>query len=524
MNSKAKKESWLPPIVAAALQCLCCRFSRQARQSSKSDGEPASDFRLPTSAFGLPLSAFSLPPSAFHLLGYAAMMALLVLSIVFYQERAFLLDIAFQTFLMINEGTVQVMVNRFGSAVVQSLPLLAIKAEAPIWVISMLYSASFPLFFLLIYTLIVRVFKNDLLGWALVFLFTLIVYDAFYWATSEQQQGLAVLLLYFAFLLRFPALDKWWLWLFHLGGITLLAFYHPLIFIPFYFLWVFFLLHYTKRFFNWRYLLLAVLMAAVLILKSRYFSNWYDSGKTATFMENLERYYPNYFDLPSHTRFIKNCLYYWYLFPIFLCVNLAFYAFKRQWLKLLLLLGICFGHLMLLHIASPQSEHRFYVEVNYMPLAIYVMVPFLFDIAPKVKPAYLLVLFASLLLLRLGTIAAHHRPYTARIEWVRNTMEKGMEQHPEHSRFYLSANEAPMDTLLMSWGIPYESLLISAYDGKEPVSALFIHSDIERFKAGLQQDSTLVTEFKVYDVEELNWGYFPVQVGSYEAIELGVLK
>ncbi|MEZ4988663.1 MAG: hypothetical protein R2795_27190 [Saprospiraceae bacterium] len=76
-------------------------------------------------------------------LGYAGMLGLVVLSIVFYRERAWLLDIAFQTFLMVQEGTVQVMVNRFGAAVVQLLPLAAIKTGADLSTVSLLYSVSF---------------------------------------------------------------------------------------------------------------------------------------------------------------------------------------------------------------------------------------------------------------------------------------------------------------------------------------------------------------------------------------------
>jgi hypothetical protein len=466
-----------------------------------------------------PVHSYQFPNARFRWLGYASMCGLLLLALIFYKERAFLLDIAFQTFLMINEGTVQVMVNRFGSAVVQVLPLLAIKAEAPLWMISMLYSASFPLLFLLIYTLIVKAFKNDYLGWVLVFLFTLIVFDAFYWATSEQQQGLAVLLLFYAYLLRFPDQNKWWMWLVNTAGIVLLAFYHPLIFLPFYFLWAFFLLHRPKVFLNWRHFLLAVMMAGVLVIKSKYFSNWYDSGKMSTFWSNLEKYYPNYFDLPSHVKFLKNCLYYWYLFPLFLGIDSVFYLIRRQWLKLLLLLTACLGYVMLLHIGSPQSDHRFYVEVNYMALSIFVMVPFLFDIAPGIRPSRLWLLFAGLVVLRLSTIALHHRPFTARIEWIRQTMEEGERQHPPSSRFYLSASQAPMDTLLMPWGIPYESLLISTYDGKDPVQSLFIHAEVNKFEEALSQDTTFVTEFKTYSIEELNPHYFPLKAGAYREVK-----
>lgn len=458
--------------------------------------------------------------SAFRRAGYLAMFALLVLAIIFYEERAYLLDIAFQTFLMINDGTLQVMVNRFGSGIVQMLPLLAIRAEAPIWVVSLLYSVSFPLLYLLFYTIIVRVFKNDYLGWTLVFLFTLIVHDAFYWATSEQQQGLAALLVYFSFLLRYPHLQAWWMLAIGLLGTVVLAYYHPLIFIPFYFLWGFFALHQPTRRTNWRYWLLAAFMLAVLAFKSYYSANWYDTSKTSDFTRHLREYFPRYWELPSNRKFLHNCLQYWYLFPAFLIVNTVYYLWQRHWLKLGWLLAFCFGHLLLLHISSPNATYRFYVEVNYMVLSIYVMVPFLFDLAPRIPARWRLGLFVGIAVWRLATIAAHHQPYEVRVTWIRTQLE-----HTGPSgKAYLPTADAPMDLLLMDWALPYESLVISAADANvqrsfrttlPPARTLFLHPDPAQFQADLQRDSTLVTSFKVYDYTQLNMKYFPLPPGPY---------
>ena len=449
----------------------------------------------------------------FRRLGYGAMISLLILAILFYQERAFFLDIAFQTFLMINEGTVQIMVNRFGAALIQLPPLLAIKAGAPIWVISMLYSAAFPLLFLCIYWLIVRFFKNDYLGWVLVFLFTLIVFDAFYWATSEQQQGLAVLLLFFAYLIRYPNNYSWWMWIINIIGVIVLAYYHPLIFIPFYFLWLYFLLHQPTRFFNKQFLLIGIIMLIVLIIKSQISSNWYDADKINTFTTNLKAYYPNYLSLPSHVQFLKNCVKVWYFFPLFLIVDIAYYLYQKAWLKLGLLLSFCLGFIFLLHIAFPNTEHRFYAEVNYMALSIFVMVPFIFEIAPLIKAQHLTFLFVAILLIRLSSIAYNHRPYTQRIEWITQQLQQAS---TNSDKFYLDKKDAPMDLLLMEWGLPYESLIISNAQGHP--KTLFIHDDIPSFQAPLQQDSTFVTSFRNYHQNELNTKYFNLRKGTYKVI------
>lgn len=460
-------------------------------------------------------SFFQFESSAPRRLGYLGMIGLLVLAGVFYRERAWVLDIAFQTFLMINDGTVQVMVNRFGSALVQLLPLSAIKLGAPVEVISFLYSISFPLLFLGFYTITVRVLRNDYLGWSIVLLYTLIVYDAFYWATSEQQQGLGAVLVFFAYWLRYPRQEKPWMWVVTTCSVVALAYYHPLIFISFYFLWAYFGLHFRAKITGWAYWALAGLMALGQGVKSWLSANWYDNAKYSSFSDNLAAYFPNYLDLPAHGKFLHNAVTIWYGFPVLLLIATGFYLYHRHWLKLGLMWLTCFGYLMLLHIGSPESEHRFYVEVNYMALSIFVGVPFLFEIAPRLKSRTLAYLLGGLILLRLGTIAAHHQPFEARWRWV----ESAVAAPETGNRFYLIEDQAPMDTLLMSWGIPYESLLISnARTDGQNVRTLLIHPEMKTFEEPLQQDTVFITPFKTYPVRELNTSYFPIGRGTYRSL------
>ncbi|PHN01247.1 hypothetical protein [Flavilitoribacter nigricans] len=450
---------------------------------------------------------------ALRLLGYAGMIALVILAAVFFRERAWFLDIAYQTFLMVNEGTVQVMVNRFGSAVVQLLPLLAIKAEAPLAVVSLLYSISFPLLFLFFYWLTVKVLRNDRLGWAIVLLYTLIVYDAFYWATSEQQQGLGAVLVFFAYWLRFPRQDRRWMWLVSALGVVILAYYHPLIFISFFFLWAFFGLHLREKLVGRPYWLMAGGMLLVLAVKSLIFANWYDNDKYSTFSTNLVKFFPNYFDFPAHAKFLENALSLWYFFPVFMLLVTAFYAYRRYWLKLALVWVTGLGYLMLLHIGAPNATNRFYVEVNYMALTIFVMVPFLFDITPLLRERTLFWLFAGILVLRLVTIAAHHTPFEERWQWIAQRMSA---TPPEEQRFFLDEDSAPMDTLLMSWAVPYESLIIThCRSGREGVKTLLIHPDTLRFGADLHRDSVFITPFQTFPASILNRHYFPLPEQDY---------
>jgi hypothetical protein len=140
-------------------------------------------------------------------LGFAGMTALLLLSVIYWRERTLFLDVAYQTVLMLRDGDVQVQVQRFGAAVVQALPLWGSKLMLPLKDVLLLYSVSFTLLYLLFFTLTAVVFKDRLMSWAMLCLYLLMTVDGFYWCTSELQQGLGFMLVVWAFIRRFPAID-----------------------------------------------------------------------------------------------------------------------------------------------------------------------------------------------------------------------------------------------------------------------------------------------------------------------------
>jgi hypothetical protein len=173
-------------------------------------------------------------------LGFVGMVALLVLSIVFWRERTLFLDVAYQTVLMLRDDQVQVQVQRFGAAVVQALPLLGSRLLLPVEGVLLLYSVSFTLLYLFFFILTAFVFKDRLMSWAMLCLYLLMTVDGFYWCTSELQQGLGFMLVVWSFIRRFPAIDKAWHALFLFPALVAVVFYHPLLVLPWSFMAVFF--------------------------------------------------------------------------------------------------------------------------------------------------------------------------------------------------------------------------------------------------------------------------------------------
>jgi len=135
--------------------------------------------------------------------------------------------------------------------------------------------------------------------------------------------------------------------------------------------------------------------------------------------------------------------------------------------------------------------------------------------APRIKERWLLVGFTALLLLRLGSIAAHHAPFEARWRWIAKQMKAAPAGQQD---FYLTENKAPMDTLLMSWGLPYESLIVTRVRQKT-TRTLLIHPDMAPFEKMMMQDTVFITPFRTYSVEELNGQYFPLGKGRYTPLK-----
>jgi len=462
------------------------------------------------------------PPKSWNILSAAVLLVLLVLAASYWRERAWLLDVAFQTVLMIKDGTVQVQVDRFGAAVVQALPLLGIKLGLPLPWISWLYSVAFPLVYLLFFGLIVGVFRQWQLGLALALLYTTMTYDGFYWCTSELQQGLGFLLVIWAGILHRPALNQPVHWLVLVPALVALVFYHPLVFVPFVFCWAY-LGWQERNLQHRRYLLLLGLLLFLVWAKGHWFPNYYDTAKIATFRENLQTYFPNYFSFPAYAKFLHHSLRYWWGFPLLLAAVTAGLAYRRQWLPLLMVWGACTGLVVLNALGSPNATYRFYSEVNYYPLVIFVAIPVVCTLLPHWQKArWLLPAAVVFFALRLGLIALHHTPYTQRWQYLARTLH-AQQNAVGGQRFLAAESQVAMDTLVMSWGTPFETLLLSAAAGPTHAATLLVTPEVQSFSPEQRQDTTrFLSPFQDLSLPALQGRYFRLAPGAYREIAPGV--
>jgi hypothetical protein len=454
--------------------------------------------------------------SFFRKSGYFVWLAMLALALVFYKERAFFMDGGFQLFNLINEGAVQAYHYRFVTVLPQLPVYLLLKTGAPLGVLAACFSISYIILYAFVYHLLAKRLQNERLGWALIFLFTLISYDTFYHIQSEFYIGLALLLLAFGVVLKNPAMTGWKTWITLSVLLVSVGFSHKLSLIFFMFLWLFFgKTNPAVR--HWRYLVLLGLFLAVAVVKSVWFTNWYEAAKQVDFQNNWAQYFPNFHTLPANAILLERCLSYYYFLPLLLLVTTAHYLLRMEWLKLLAVWAFTCGYLLLYNISDPQAPYRFYSEVTYLPAILFVGIPFIFDVLPALERRFsnkiLSGLFFAVILLRITTIASNHQTFRQLFSWIER--QTGKAEALETNRLLLKTEAVPMDTVIMDWGVPFTAMHLSALRGSGAAKTLLILPDFERYKTELSQDTFFLSPFKAFGLSKINSQYYDLGKAKY---------
>lgn len=442
-------------------------------------------------------------------LGYWLVYALL--SLIYYKERTLFTDAAYQAFHLIQDGWPVVSHHRYGNVLVQVLPWLGLQLGAPLSVLLPLYSLSYPLLFAGVYAWLVFRWRCDLLGWTLILYTCLLTLDSFYYIQSEYYQAVAFSLLLFGYIRRHPALRNWQNWLVILLLLALVVNYYRLSLVVVLFLWGFFGL-WEKDLRHWRFALMSILTLVLVWLQSQLFQSPYEVHKMALFYDALGKYGLHFWEIPANGKFLRKLIHIYYWLPLLLLLFTVLYLRKREYLKVFFIWLSCIAYVILLHYGSPNTTYRFYAELGYLPLAVFVALPLL-HLVQQVSWRWLLPIFSLLLIQRLSLIQQNHQPFTKRLQW----LESQLAQCPSDKCYY-QQGEDPDGLLKMNWGIAYESLLLQAQVGSATGKTLLVLSNPQKKKEALENGNWWVAAFEKIPVTGLNTHYFQLDTLPYEEI------
>ncbi|MBR9919953.1 MAG: hypothetical protein GYB31_03880 [Bacteroidetes bacterium] len=453
-------------------------------------------------------------------LGYLIWAALAVLAAIFYPERAIFTDAAFQNFHMLQEEALYISHGRFGNVLPQLLPFLIMKLGIGVNGVLLAYSLSFILFFALIYHLLVRVLKNDYLGWSLILYILLLAYDSFFHVQSELYQGIAVMLLSFGVALQHPEKEwspaKWGLLLILLFS---LAFYHKLTLLFFGYVWGYFLIR-DKSLRKWNFILLLPLMILLALVKSQLFQSAYEDNRMSILKQGLTDYFPNFWDMPANAKFLKKCLKQFVFFPILLFFLSFLYIRRKAFTKALWVIGGSLAYILLVHFSSPNTTFDFYSEVTYLPLGLLLGLPFIYDFltpiyernSRKIEGA-----IVAFLLIKVLFIIHVGSQYRNRLQSM-NALA-GRISAAEKTCCVRDYSEGNKRWLITTWGVAYESLLYSTIQSPERHYTLLVDDDFMEYYDDLQEGELFLAAFDRIPFGELNARFFRLAPGRYVKIE-----
>jgi hypothetical protein len=442
-----------------------------------------------------------------NLVGIVTYGVLALLAVLFYKERTIFVDISFHMFYILKDDWLAIQNNRFVSFFTQSFPLIGSKLGLSLKTLLLLYSLSFVILYSSVFLVLTNLLKSWQYGLVMLLVSTLMVTHTFYWVQSEFPQGLAFLILYFGILHYTIVEDKLsikTIWLLPLLCLLLftLVFSHPLMLFPFSFLTFYFLLHSKQT--RPIYLASFLTFGAFYLAKQLFFKTIYESSAMGG-LGNFKTLFPNYFGLDSNYSFLSYIISDYYLLFIALAAVVVYYIYYKEILKLGLVFGFFAAYLLLINVSYPHGGEQFYMENLYLPLSIFVIVPIVFDILPKLKANTALLLLGTLIGIRLICIWAAHTTYSDRLDYLRSLIT----QTPTQTSQKLLIQETPehKSKLLMTWATPYEIWLLSTLEHGETRS-IMLTDNLKEVEYAIPSTDKFITKWGAFPYQNLPQNYF----------------
>ena len=434
--------------------------------------------------------------------GGISLLILIILSVVFYQERIYFSDPAFQLFLMINDNQIEVMTNRWPSTIFRWLPYIGLKMDCSVATLSKLFSLSFPLFHLIVFTIISAVYRDRIFSLLLLLSVFLATSETFYWCSSDLLQGMVT-----AFLGIVMFKNSSSIVIKYIGSAFFLVaavFFHPLTLFPFFFIVIDDILERKKiRSMDWH---LPLVFGGAWIIRNKFFSTWYDVAKGKDFWNNAANL--NWLDIPAHKTFLTEIPMHYQLMVLALVISSIILIKRKSFLRLAFMLVSIPVFLLVIHLGNPSGVASFYREASYIPLAVFVSYPFIKHICKKDQIDIKYKIFIPLILVFSLMRMLYFAPqYTDRIKWMEDKLtsmpcDKSMMQLPPRDEGILK----------MSWGLPFETCLLSSE--KNTYKTLYNTPNEKDFIKQERRD-VFLGPFKVLYTTDFNQSYFPFDESHY---------
>ncbi|HMG14638.1 MAG TPA: hypothetical protein VK590_04275 [Saprospiraceae bacterium] len=435
---------------------------------------------------------------------------LVLLSILIWKERIFFIDPAFHLFLMIKDGTFPIQVQRFGAALTMFLPIIGIKIGLSTTTLALLYSLNIGLYYAFLALLNIKLNPDCKLAFALFLCYTILMSFSFFWIQAELPMGLALSITFINYLDKLK-LKAWKAPSIFCTLIILITciYFHPIVSIFLVFLLVFKYLDATtdKKTFT---IGLLLLLSLVIVKKLAFKTTYYDINWMNDTLANLKLLYPHYLSNISNKQFLTNLIpQYILLIPAILGI-VIYYIIKRSWKKLNWTIFCFFGYLLLVNITCNKIMPLFHIESFYLPLAGILSIPLALDVLPSLNKKILISVMLIFVFYKLIQLNNTYKIVHKRLEIITNILHKT--NKVEHKKILFASSQLPMDSLIITWPISYEVLMLSIMENKQNPRNVLVLDDPH------SRDSLLTKPLKEFagTFKSIPYSKFPINYFSFK--------
>jgi hypothetical protein len=462
---------------------------------------------------------------------YVSMVVLGVLllgSIVWYRQRISFVDPAWISFEVIQKGKLSIPEHRYGAIASQIWLLVGSWIHVPIGLLTLLYSASFYIFYVIVAWVIGHKLEQYALGILLVMYHTLIVSDVYFWPNNEVHQGVGWMMLFLGVFAKYQTVGRAPVWahVVMIVSLFLALFSHFIVIVPFTFLGIYWLLN-EQEYLDTRAkkiqlacCLLAI--AAIFLIKLNMGrSGWYDREKLLPVLHlTFAKIVDSFGNGGSMTmeKLIKSN--YWIIAPIFLS-GIAMQVWLRKWKLLLLTLAYVVGYFSLVcltYAGAYGRELQFYMESEWMAWGILLATPFVVHVVPRLKPKLALLALVLIFVVRLGYIYRSFLFFDERYRTISGIVDV-LHSQGISKAYVMGEKEERNAIFLMDWASAYESLIISAMKGHDPQVSFYL---VDTKPVSTEPTNAyLLSAYSRDTVDHLNQHYFHMDgKNPYQVLQL----
>jgi len=444
---------------------------------------------------------------------------LIVLASYFYIERTIFTDAAFYMFKMINFEKFIIEFGRYGAVLYEIPSFIALKLGLTLKAIIFLYSIQTVIVSYIAFLICIYYFKNYSCAFTIVLLNFIGISESFFYPIIELNIGLIFCVILFAWLERRKEKNFDYITvivgaLFIVSGILS----HPGVVTVIMFLIVYSLIKYK----NWKnynlYILFFILIASLIwkyfqIQENTYESNIFSNiGQFNYLFQNFSGVFSVNYYFDFHFRIY---LYHYiiFLFSVFLFLK------RKQYMLLGFYAVSYFSLLFLLFLMFYQGESVVMMEKGFMPLTVFLLLPFLNEFIFNVdKRAKLKITFFIIIItLCFYNILNVSKEYRWRIQYLDKITKIAATAKTIN---YL--NEENMKVIKIPWAVGVETLLLTSLSGPEFSKTVYFINNETKLKSSLMSDSSTflcVPFWQYWNVKKLNSKYFHLPLELYTSPE-----